>query len=85
MMELQQRGNNLSTMSSQKILHSYYRNIGVSPETTFEEWVYIMAEGTYPAYGSVTRAIRAARRNNPEWRKKHKQQQVDAVKTEVGY
>ena len=70
MRKMQKDGIDLSAMSSQKILASYYRSIGVSPETTFEEWVYIIAKGKYPAYGAVTGAIRAVRVNNQKWRKK---------------
>ena len=82
---LEELGHDLSAFPSTKILMSYYRYLGVSPDTSFSNWMHGVGTGKYPAYGSITRAIRAVRSNNPSWRKKRKQQQVDAVKTEVGY
>jgi len=85
MRKMQKDGIDLSTVSSADILTGYYVNLGVSSQTSFLLWMHKIKEGEYPAYGSVTRAIRAARVNNPEWRKKNKQQQVEKVKKEVGY
>ena len=78
---------NLPRTSNTAILKEYYHYLGVEPTTGFTEWLQGIAVNRYPAYGSVTRAIRKARENNPEWRKapKQKQQQVDNTREEVGY
>ena len=81
------RGANIPTTSNTMILKSYYIELGVTSTTTFGTWMHGIATHKYPAYGSVTRAIRKARENNPQWRKLRatKQKQVEDVKEEVGY
>ena len=85
MKKMEEDGMDLSTALYPDILMGYYVSLGVTSETSFIDWINGVVEGKYPAYYSVIVAIRIARENNPKWRKKHKQQQVDAVKTEVGY
>ncbi len=61
--------------------------LGVAQNTSFTDWMYGIAKGTYPAYGSVTRAIRQARYNNTNWKKDRTQvaEEVTTTKQEVGY
>jgi len=82
---MEELGHTISTTSNTKILSSYYSSLGVSESTSFSNWIVGTAKNKYPAYGSVTRAIRKCRVANKEWRKKRKQQEVDYVKAEVGY
>ena len=84
---LEDKGMNISNTSSTRILQYYYRTLGVAQKTTFTDWLYGVAKGKYPAYGSVTRAIRQCRLNTPRWSKKHtvKTKQIKDTKEEVGY
>ena len=49
--------------------------------------VFGVANGTYPAYSSVTRAIRLCRQRNPKWKKPKTRvtKEVTNTKKEVGY
>ena len=82
---MEELGHTISTTSNTKILSSYYSSLGVSGSTSFSIWMNGIAEGKLPPYSSVTRAVRACRVANPEWRKKRKQQEVDYAKADVGY
>jgi hypothetical protein len=84
---LEEMGYNIPETSNTKILTTYYGVIGVDSQTSFADWMYGVGKGTYPAYSSVTRAIRLCRVLNSRWSKKSrvKQEQIDGVKEEVGY
>ena len=78
---------NISTTSSSKLVQWYYMSLGVSPTDSFSSWMLGLSNGDYPAYGSITRAIRKCRQNKPRWRKEssRKSKEQDNVKSEVGY
>ena len=80
-------GMNIGNTTSTRIAQWYYMEIGVKPNDTFRAWINGVTSGHYPAYGSVTRAIRKCRELHPEWRKSstRKAKDVKDVKTEVGY
>ena len=87
MSRLETTGSNIQTMSSMKILESYYYSIGVTSDMGFPTWLYGVSTNIFPAYESVTRAIRKVRENNPQWRKirSTKKKQIEDVAKEVGY
>lgn len=82
---MEEWGKDISTTTNTSILEAYYESIGVTRDTSFTNWMYGVAKGIYPVYGSVTRSIRQCRTNHPKWKKKHKQKEVDRTKKEVGY
>ena len=87
MSRLETAGSNIQTMSNVRILQSYYVERGVTSTMTFGAWLHGVATNKHPAYGSITRAIRKARENNPQWRKisSAKKKQVEDVAKEAGY
>ena len=84
---MESNGAVIKTKSSSKILMSYYMSLGVTNNTTMTEWLMGIGHKKYPAYGSVSRAIRKAREVNPQWKKNAQQveDEVSTVKEEVGY
>jgi len=82
---LERMGYNISKTNNNKILRTFYATQGVTEDTYFSNWMHSVDRGELPAYGSVTRAIRKCRENNPQWRKARKQKEVEHVKEEVGY
>jgi len=78
---------NISTCSSTKLLMSYYGSLGLTQDTSIADWMYGISTGKYPAYSSITRAIRKARGNNTSWMKTRKtvDSQVKSIEQEVGY
>jgi len=83
--DLESKGIDIASKSNTKILQSYYMSIGMKYSTSFGQWMHGVSTGEYPAYSSVTRAIRKARENTPRWRKSTVDKEVKQVKEEVGY
>ena len=85
MQDIEDEGETVGRLSSTKILLRYYMSIGLTNDTTFRGWMVGVSGGGFPAYSSVTRAIRKARSDNPRWIKHNVDKEVAAVKKEVGY
>ena len=73
--------------SNTQILISYYSSLGVDYRTTFHDFLRGVSHKRYPAYSSVTRAIRLAREKHIAWEKEHttKIDEIISVKEEIGY
>ena len=85
--EKEEGGLNISITPSTKLLMGYYVSLGMKPETSMRLWLFGIANGTYPAYSSVTRSIRLCRQRNPRWRKPRTKvtKEVTNTKKEIGY
>ncbi len=73
--------------SNLRITSAYYNSLGITENTTMNEWINGVSTHKYPEYESITRAIRKARELNPQWQKPKKQvkNEIDLVEKEVGY
>jgi len=67
--EKEANGYDISNLSNRAIAMMYYDHLGVTMETTLKVWFIRIADGTIPAYESITRSIRKCRQNNKKWRK----------------
>ena len=68
-LDIQQATIDISETSNTVIINKYYQSIGVTDTTTMNEWFEGIISHKYPAYTSVSRAIRKTRELNPQWQK----------------
>ena len=87
MSDAESRGVNPKDYSGVFILQRYYEYIGMEPDLPVGEWFSNITKRKYPAFASITRAIRKARELNPQWRKDEEQvaEEVKDFKENVGY
>ena len=85
--QVERAGINPADYSGVTILQRYYEHLGMEPDLPVGEWFSNISKRKYPAFASITRAIRKARELNPRWRKEEDlvAEQVENVKQEVGY
>lgn len=81
------KGIDISNTSGKDILVEYYKSLGLKSTDTFSQWLHLVETKVFPAYASVTRAIRKARELTPRWQKPVAVvgAQIEDVKNEVGY
>jgi len=77
----------IKNASSTLLVRSYYEHLGITDETTLNDWFIGLATKKYPHFATITRAIRKARELTPRWQKDQdkKQNEIDDFKDNVGY
>ncbi len=59
----------IKNASSTLLIRSYYEHLGITDDTTMNEWFIGLLIKKYPHFSSIKKAIRKARKLNPKWQK----------------